>query len=79
MILLKIIQQYKSSVSRDINRHNNNFAWQRSFYEHVIRNDKSYYNIQKYIFYNPLKWAWEVENKISKNTDKRYYEKLFVK
>ncbi len=78
MALSKIIQQYKSSVTRDVNaRYKNYFGWQRSFYEHIIRNDKSFYNIQEYIYYNPMKWAIDIENRLNKNPDKMYYEKLF--
>ena len=31
-------------------------VWQRNYYEHIIRNDKSYQNIVNYILNNPLKW-----------------------
>ena len=31
--------------------------WQRNYYEHIIRNEKSYQNISKYIINNPCKWA----------------------
>lgn len=30
--------------------------WQRSFYDHVIRNQKSYEKIWNYIDTNPIKW-----------------------
>lgn len=30
--------------------------WQRSFYDHVIRNEQDYYEIAKYIVENPLAW-----------------------
>ena len=33
--------------------------WQRSFYDKVIRNEKEFYNIKKYIEQNPLKWDFE--------------------
>ena len=36
--------------------------WQRSFYDHVIRNDKSLNNIREYIINNPLQWDDDVEN-----------------
>ncbi len=29
--------------------------WQRNYYEHIIRNEKSYLNISEYIKTNPLK------------------------
>lgn len=30
--------------------------WQRNYYVHIIRNDKSYQRISEYIINNPLKW-----------------------
>jgi len=36
--------------------------WQRNYYEHVIRNDKSLLRIQEYIANNPLKWDFDREN-----------------
>ena len=30
--------------------------WQRNYYEHIIRDEKSYRNIAEYIINNPLKW-----------------------
>lgn len=30
--------------------------WQKSYYEHIIRNEKSYFEICEYIENNPLKW-----------------------
>ena len=34
-----------------------NPLWQRSFYEHVIRNEHDYREIWEYIDQNPAKWA----------------------
>jgi len=31
--------------------------WQRNYYDHIIRNDKSYQNISEYIVNNPAKWT----------------------
>ena len=36
--------------------------WQRSFYDHVIRNDEDINNIREYIQNNPLKWALDEYN-----------------
>ena len=30
--------------------------WQRNYHEHIIRNERSYQNISKYIIDNPAKW-----------------------
>jgi putative transposase len=36
--------------------------WQRSFYEHIIRNETNLLKIQQYIIDNPLKWEGDKEN-----------------
>jgi len=42
----------------------NKKLWQRNYYEHIIRNEKSYYQISGYIQTNPLQWQ-----------DDKYHEK----
>jgi putative transposase len=39
--------------------------WQRSFYEHVIRNLKSLYRIRQYIAENPQNWSSDDDNPIN--------------
>ena len=34
----------------------NKSIWQRNYWEHIIRNEKEYYRISKYIINNPIKW-----------------------
>jgi putative transposase len=52
-----IIQQYKSSVTRFVNKNNiPYFRWQSRFYEHIIRNEQSYEHIADYIINNPANW-----------------------
>ncbi len=52
-----IIQQYKSSVTRFINKNNfSHFRWQSRFYEHIIKNELSYQQIADYIINNPINW-----------------------
>ena len=34
----------------------NKKLWQRNYYEHIIRDKKSYHQISEYIKTNPLKW-----------------------
>jgi REP element-mobilizing transposase RayT len=54
-----IIRSYKSSVTKQINilRNVNGVSvWQRNYYEHIIRNEKSYLEISEYIINNPLNW-----------------------
>ena len=55
--LNQIIAQYKSGVSREIHKIDpDTSVWQRSYHDHVIRNQASYEKIWNYIDGNPLKW-----------------------
>ena len=47
----KVVQQYKAAVSRRIGRP----VWQRSFYDHIIRNQTDLEETRRYIAQNPLK------------------------
>ena len=48
-----VIQQFKRAVSMKIGRS----IWQPRFYDHIIRSEKEYQEIWKYIDNNPAKWA----------------------
>ena len=47
-----IVRGFKSAVSKQIGFS----AWQRNYYEHIIRNEKSRQTISEYILNNPAKW-----------------------
>lgn len=47
-----VINQYKGAVSRRLGKS----VWQKSFYDHVIRNEEDFQCIWQYIQYNPAKW-----------------------
>ncbi len=49
----RIIQQMKGSVSKRIGRP----IWQARFYDHVIRSERDYRDIWRYIDDNPAHWA----------------------
>jgi putative transposase len=66
-----IIRGYKSSVTKKINElyleqgvcntpqrvfNPPPQVWQRNYYEHIIRDERSYQNISNYILNNPGKW-----------------------
>ncbi len=36
--------------------------WQRNYYDHIVRNDKSLNRIREYIINNPLNWQSDIEN-----------------
>lgn len=50
--LSRIIKQYKRSISKEIGYS----IWQKSFYEHIIRNEKEYMQIKEYIQNNIKNW-----------------------
>ncbi len=57
-----IIGQFKSVCTKRIRQSSlSDFSWQTRFYEHIIRNDDSLHQIQRYIADNPLKWKLENE------------------
>lgn len=55
-LIPKIIQQYKSSVTRQINPKTRFFSWQPRFYDHLIRNQKELFAVKNYILSNPINW-----------------------
>lgn len=62
--LSNIIQGFKIFSSRKINEQNPKILsrWQRSFYDHIIRNEESLYKIREYIRNNPLRWDLDRNN-----------------
>ena len=46
----KIIKHFKTNITREIEYS----IWQKSFYEHIIRNEKEYLKIKEYIKYNVI-------------------------
>ncbi len=55
--LSTIIRSYKSAVSRHAHRLGYIFAWQRSFHEHIIRDNNDHARIAEYIKNNPDMWT----------------------
>ncbi len=64
MYLSRIVQQYKATVSKEIHEISNEifFQWQKSYYDHIIRDEKSYWRIWHYIRNNPKNWKYDLEN-----------------
>jgi putative transposase len=58
-----IVRGYKIGVTK-WSRQNTNveIVWQRSFYDHVIRNEQSLAEIREYIVNNPAKWDDDENN-----------------
>ena len=49
----RVIKQFKGSITKQIGRS----VWQKSFYEHTIRNSSDFKEIWQYVENNPLKYT----------------------
>ncbi|MDA3812907.1 MAG: transposase [Candidatus Cloacimonetes bacterium] len=59
MLLTKIIGRFKMNSSKlinDIRNSKGSHVWQRSYYDHIIRNEEDLNNTKQYIQNNPLNW-----------------------
>lgn len=63
--LSEIVRAFKSFSARRINeqtaRGGESF-WQRGYYDHIIRHERSLERIRDYILTNPLRWQYDREN-----------------
>ena len=56
--LIQAVGKYKMAVTKAIRaREPDKMVWQRSFHDHVIRNQAAYEKIWEYVKYNPQKWG----------------------
>lgn len=61
--LSEIIRGFKTFSSKNINKISPaKFAWQRSYYDHVIRKEESLDKIRQYIVNNPKQWELDELN-----------------
>ena len=59
-----VMGSYKSAVTKSVHQMMNDtkFQWQKSFHDHIIRNEEDLMRICEYITNNPLQWAEDIEN-----------------
>jgi len=63
MIIPQRIKSFKTSVLKEIrNEGYESFNWQRSFHDHVVRDEESFKKIYWYIKNNPKNWAEDLYN-----------------
>jgi len=55
-LIPKIIQQFKSAVTHQINLQTIFFAWQSRFHDQIIKNERELLTIKNYIINNPINW-----------------------
>lgn len=59
----EVVRTFKAASTRAIRTSGNEgFAWQRGYYEHIVRNDADLTRIREYIDANPLRWNEDPEN-----------------
>jgi REP element-mobilizing transposase RayT len=81
--LSEIIRGFKTFSSRKINEEieiDNKFQWQKSFYDHIIRDERSLDLIREYVQNNPLRWDLDRENPLSNNFNldhDRYWKEVY--
>lgn len=46
-------------VTKQLKPYLGEHIWQKNYYEHIIRNDKSYDDIVSYIINNPYNWEFD--------------------
>jgi hypothetical protein len=58
-----VVRTFKAAVTtlRRASGHSE-FAWQRNYHEHVVRNEDDLNSIREYIIYNPLLWQSDRNN-----------------
>ncbi len=63
--LMRVVQVFKSKATRECNINDKTPGrkiFQTSFYDEIIKNEKAYNEISKYIYENPLKKVFENKN-----------------
>jgi putative transposase len=65
-----VVRTYKAAVTT-LCRNNGypDFGWQRSYFEHIIRDDRSLSRIREYIASNPQRWMLDKENPNRRGSD----------
>ena len=60
----QLIGAFKTTSSKRIHRETKflDFAWQRSYHDHIIRTEKSLENIRNYVQQNPQQWHRDRNN-----------------
>lgn len=59
----EMVRAYKAASTRLIRQAGTpDFAWQRNYYEHVVRDEESLSRIRRYILDNPAHWEFDRDN-----------------
>ncbi|MFQ5798323.1 MAG: transposase [Bacteroidota bacterium] len=72
MLLPRIVGRFKMRSAKRINelrRTPGDAVWQRNYFEHIIRDERSLNKIREYIMTNPERWQYDRENRERTGTD----------
>ena len=59
----RVVRVFKAAITRRMRLSGGTgFAWQRNYYERVVRNERELNAIRQYIRDNPVNWAQDAEN-----------------
>jgi putative transposase len=59
----EIVRSFKAVTTRIVRQNGrSDFAWQRNYFEHVVRDEPDLFRIRQYIANNPAAWADDAEN-----------------
>jgi len=76
----RLVGAFKTATTKRINEISGvtrgAVIWQRNFYEHIIRDDRSFENIAAYIRDNPARWDSDPENPIAQDSERDARERL---
>ncbi len=57
------VRAFKAVITRIIRQNGqSDFAWQRNYFEHIVRDEQDLFRIRQYIANNPATWADDAEN-----------------
>lgn len=63
LTLGEIVRAFKAVTTRNVRQNGRpDFAWQRNYFEHVVRDEQDLFRIRQYIANNPASWADDAEN-----------------
>lgn len=65
----RIIRWFKGRVKFEVNKINSDFKWQSRYHDRIIRDEKEFYFISRYILNNPQYWGNDVLKQYLENLD----------
>lgn len=67
--LSEVVRSFKAATTLEIRRCGEpRFAWHRSYYDHIVRDDEDMNRIREYIADNPARWTLDREYRAQSST-----------